>query len=93
MPSTLQVTYDGNRRGGRDYVIIEPGSLWGEKPYGLAPTDDFMFQPRGPDKGDHLAVVVSDDVYRLLVLQRERRKQAASTTRRKRRVRPPWPRR
>lgn len=88
VPSTLRVTYDGNRRGGRDYVVIEPGSIWGEKAYGLAPGDDYTFQPRGPEKGDRLSVVVSDDVFRLLVLQRERRKQEASPTRRK--VRPPW---
>ena len=88
VPSTLRVTYDGQRRG-RDYVLIDPGTLWGEKAYGLKPTDDFTFQPRSPSKGDRLSVVLSDEAYRLLVLQRERRRQMASSRTKKIRA-PSW---
>jgi hypothetical protein len=84
------VTYDGRRRG-RDYVVIDPGTLWGEKPYGLKPTDDFTFRPPSPAKGEQLSVVVSDETYRLLVLQRERRRQMAGSRTKKIRA-PSWKR-
>ena len=83
------MTYDGHRRD-RHYVVIKPGTTWGETAYGLKPTDDFTFSPRAPDKGDAVDLVVSDETYRLLVLQRERRKQFGGS--RPRKIRPPWQR-
>jgi hypothetical protein len=84
------VTYKGHKRG-RDYVVIDPGTVWGEKAYGLKPTDDFTFRPPSPSEEDRLSVVVSDETYRLLVLQRERRRQMAGSRPRKIKA-PPWKR-
>lgn len=80
MPSTLQVTYDGRRRG-REYVTISPHSLWGEKAYGLKPTDDYRFA-EPPSKGQPAQLSVSDETLRLLVLQRNIRKDNARTRKR-----------
>lgn len=82
MPSTLQVTYDGRRRG-REYVVIEPLSVWGERAYGLKQTDDYRFSKPSPSQGDRVDLVVSDETFRLLTLQRNIRKDNARAGRRR----------
>ncbi len=76
MPGVLRVEYDGRRRG-REYVVIEPGTIWGEKAYGLKPEDDYRFDPPAPSKGTVVQLHVSDEALRLLRLQRNIRKDNA----------------
>lgn len=70
-------------------MLLQPATAWGEKAYGLKPTDDYTFFPKDPQKGQKVDLRVSAETLRLLQLQRNIRQDNARAGRKRRW----WPRR